>query len=105
MAALGQWNMLAGAVGRIVGGMAVVRGHGVPEVAPGRGEHAVGQLAGGVWGIGHRGTHFGFAMMGGMLERTWSAARASVGVQCRLIRGVLSGVEGGGRCGVQRESR
>lgn len=36
MAALGEGNVPAGAVGRVVGGMAVVRGHCVPKVLEGR---------------------------------------------------------------------
>ncbi len=42
MAALGDRDMAAGPIGRIVGGMAVVRCHCVPEVLNGRCDSAFG---------------------------------------------------------------
>ena len=65
MAALRKRDMLAGTEGGVMGGVAVVRGHGVPEVAPRGGEHAAGRLAADGWGIGPRGKYLGFSAMAG----------------------------------------
>jgi hypothetical protein len=61
MAALWEWNVTAGAVRRVVRGVAVVGGHGVPEVLEGR-RYSVSQSVSGSQPRPCRGAPYCWAM-------------------------------------------